>query len=121
MESICIIVRKAPYGVIQAGEALRHISGAVVHKLKTTAVLLDDGVYLAKANQAGENTGWPSLADGLKELLEVSKGNPPKIFIHAESMKNRGLHMTDMIKGAEEITDDQLAQILSDTKTVMIF
>ena len=50
-DSICMIIREAPYGTIQAAEAARHINGAIAGGLKTTVVLIEDGVYLAKEDQ----------------------------------------------------------------------
>ncbi|MEW6233346.1 MAG: DsrE family protein, partial [Chloroflexota bacterium] len=68
-ESLCILVRKPPYGTIHAAEALRHAGGALKSSLKVTLVMIDDGVYLAKDWQQSADLDWVNLAEAVKRLI----------------------------------------------------
>lgn len=46
-----IVLRHAPYGRLDAAEAVRHLNGAAAHGLEAGLLLLGDGIYLAKAGQ----------------------------------------------------------------------
>jgi len=48
-KDILIVVRHGPYGGFQAAEGLRHANGALSLGFRPIVVLVDDGVYLAKA------------------------------------------------------------------------
>ena len=73
-KSLCILVRRAPYGTIHAAEAFRHLAGALNSGLKVTAILVDDGIYIAKDNQETRTSGWTSLSESLSSFL---KSNSP--------------------------------------------
>jgi sulfur relay (sulfurtransferase) DsrF/TusC family protein len=45
MNSVCIILRKPPYGTVDAAEAVRHALGGVIEELAVRLILLDAGVH----------------------------------------------------------------------------
>lgn len=61
-----IVLRHAPYGRLDAAEAVRHLSGASANGFEAALLLLDDGVYLAKSGQVAA-PGWTELAAALVE------------------------------------------------------
>jgi len=61
MENIAMIVRKAPYGDINAAEAVRHALGAAADDIKTSLILLDSGVLLAKKGKIRVTQNLPIL------------------------------------------------------------
>lgn len=69
--SVCILLRSAPYGTMNAAEALRHLNGMVANGLEATAVLVGDGVYLARDGQRAEEARWTSLSQALRQALTV--------------------------------------------------
>ncbi len=84
-DSICMFIRNAPYGKIQAAEAIRHINGAIAGGLETVVVLVNDGVYLAKDDQKAKEAGWTSQSDVVKKTREGKHGDLVKFYIHDES------------------------------------
>ncbi len=120
-ESLCILVRRAPYGTIHAAEAFRHLTGALNSGLKVTAILVDDGIYMAKNNQKTQTFGWTSLSESLTSFLNNVKGKDAKVYIHDSSLKVRGLEKEHLIEGIELMDDKKLAELLSMSHSVMLF
>lgn len=118
---LCILVRRAPYGTIQAAEAFRHLTGALSSGLKVTAILMDDGIYMAKDNQEAEVFGWASLSGSLSSLLSKEKGLAVRIYVHDSSLKARGMKKEKLLEGIEFIDDKKLAELLSASHSVMLF
>lgn len=119
-KSVCILVRRAPYGVIQAAEAVRHINGAVGNGFTTTAVFADDGVYVLKAKQDAVDTTFTNLGGALKDTL--AKPEPrAQILVHRSSAELRGLNEDDLLSGVTWINDGELAALMAETPNVMLF
>lgn len=126
-KSLCVIIRRAPYGMIHAAEAIRLVNGGVTYGLTTAAILIDDGVYAAKDNQNTKQTGWTSLSDTLKLTLEFSIKSEDgiesraKIYVHKESMRVRGMSERDLVEGVKVINDEELAEIIASADAVAVF
>lgn len=120
-ESLCILVRRSPYGTIHAAEAFRHLAGAFSSGLKVIAILVDDGIYMAKDNQEAEVFGWTSLSESLSSLLSKEKGQAVRIYVHDSSLKARGIEKEKLIEGIEFVDAKKLAELLSASHTVMLF
>ena len=119
-KSVCIMVRRAPYGVIQAAEAVRHINGAVANGFVTTAVFVDDGVYVLKAEQNAQGTTFTDLGAAISDTL--AKPEPrAQILAHRTSAALRGLSDDDLISGVTWISDSELAELIAATPNVMLF
>ena len=127
VKSVCILVRKPPYGSMDAAEAVRHINGALAAGLRTRAVLLGDGVYVAATNQEAEVAGWTSLSAALEQSLisgaSLREGavNRAEVYAHGPSLEQQGLTGERLIEGAQVITDAELAEILAGSDSVLVF
>lgn len=116
--SLCILIRRPPYGQIHTAEAIRHLNGALAAGIQTSAILIDDGVYVARDGQDTGDTGWTSLASAL--LKPLAKG--ARVFVHAPSAQARGLLKDEhFVVGVELMDDDGLAQILAASDAVMVY
>jgi tRNA 2-thiouridine synthesizing protein D len=116
--SLCILIRRPPYGQIHAAEAVRHVGGALAEGLPTNVVLIDDGVYVARDGQSMQDTHWTSLIPALTKAL--AKG--ARVLIHAPSARERGLLEDEhFVVGAETIDDEGLAQMLVASDAVMVY
>jgi sulfur relay (sulfurtransferase) DsrF/TusC family protein len=116
--SLCILIRRLPYGQIHAAEAIRHLGGALAEKLDACAVLMDDGVYTAHAGQDVAGTDWTALSPVWAQQL--AKG--ARLYIHAPSARTRGLQDDDQfVAGAQWIEDDAVAQLLAESDLVMVY
>lgn len=119
-KSVCIMVRHAPYGMIHAAEAVRHINGAVANGFDTTAVFIADGVYGVKTQQDETETGFTNLGKALTDAL--AKMEPKaNIMVHRFSAGMRGLSEEDILPGVKWIDDAELADIMADTANLMLF
>ncbi|MBI1800220.1 MAG: DsrE family protein [Chloroflexi bacterium] len=116
--SLCILMRHAPYGQIHDAEALRHMGGALAEKMDTCAVLMDDGVYAACDGHDTTATPWTALSPLWAQHL--AKG--ARLYVHAPSAQARGLLAAErLVAGAQWIEDDALARLLVDCETVMVY
>ncbi|MCC6179845.1 MAG: DsrE family protein [Chloroflexi bacterium] len=119
-----IVLRHAPYGWLDAAEAVRHLNGAVANGLDATLLLLDDGVYLARAGQEPA-AGWTGLASALEQALSGSAAaaNRPTCtaFVHRASLATRGLDGADLVAGCEITNDRATADLLASADATMIY
>ncbi len=120
-ESLCIFVRRSPYGTIHAAEALRHFFGALNSGLKVTMILADDGIYMAKENQEAETFGWTSLSKSLNAFFNTKKGENIKVYVQVSSLKSRGIKKETLINGIELIDDRRLVELMGVSQPVMLF
>lgn len=116
MDNLLVILRKPPYGVVNAAEAVRHAGGASGSDYKATLYLIDGGVYTAKKNQDTGNTGFT----GLGESLELLAGEMD-IYANKNSLKEYGLKEDDLVKGVKIDNGDVLKQALKNSQSIMIF
>jgi len=127
VRSVCILVRRAPYGTMNAAEALRHLNGAVANGLEATAILIGDGVYLAREDQRAEEAGWTSLSRALRQALTVRRQqaedseNQARIYVHRASVERRGLQEAALVPGVELLSDQELARLVGEAEAVLIF
>lgn len=123
MNSLCIAIRKGPYGVLSAAEGVRHLIGAVQAGMPACAVLVDDGVYLAKQGQNPGGTAWMSLSAALEQALGPRTGSSPRtrLYVHRLSAETRGLGPSDLVAGVEMVDDAQLAAALASADALLIF
>lgn len=116
--SLCILIRRPPFGQIHAAEAVRHLGGALAEKMDAYAVLMDDGVYTARAGQNVAGTDWTALSPVWSQHL--AKG--ARLYVHAPSAHTRGLQATEQfVTGAQWIKEDALAQLLAESDLVMVY
>lgn len=127
VKSVCILVRKPPYGSMDAAEAVRHINGALAAGLRTRAVLLGDGVYVATRNQDAAVAGWTSLSAAIEQSVTSGASlrggavNRAEVYAHGPSLEQQGLTGERLIEGAQVITDTELAEILAGSDSVLVF
>ncbi len=117
MGSINIILRKPPYGNIDASEAIRHALGGITEEMSVNLILIDGGVNAARKGQDISNTEYLSLEEGMKDCIDMG------IEIYAEriSLKEEGIEATHLIDGVRVISSSEMAEILSSADVTMIF
>jgi tRNA 2-thiouridine synthesizing protein C len=112
MESILIVVDKAPYGYEDTFSAF-YVSIACLNKgMEADVLLIGDGVYAAiNGQKPGGTVDYPNVGELSYLIFPESK-----IFVHSSSLKKRSIEKEELIEAAEIIDDVQLSQILL-TKT----
>ncbi len=126
-KSLGIFVRQAAYGTTNAGEALRHAVGGLNFGVSTTLILLDDGVYVARATQDAERLGFTSLAGPLAQFA-CQEGRTPdgtpirgRVVAHGPSMSARGLGQGSLVEGVEVVDDVGLARLLGECDALLAY
>jgi len=116
MNNLLVILRKPPYSVINAAEAMRHAGGAPGFGYKATLYLIDSGVYTAKKNQNPADTGFSGLGESLELLIDEMD-----IYVSQDSLREHNLKEEDLIEGIKIDNGEALKQALKNSQTVMIF
>ncbi len=116
MDNLLVILRKPPYGVVNAAEAVRHAGGASGSDYKTILYLIDSGVYTAKKNQDAGGTGFT----GLGESLEMLSGEMD-IYADKESLNEYKVNADDLVEGVKIDDGSILKQAIRDAQSIMIF
>jgi sulfur relay (sulfurtransferase) DsrF/TusC family protein len=125
MKDILIVIRRGPYGGFQAAEGIRHANGAVAMGFRPIVILIDDGVYLAKADQNPGQSQWLSLSGTLEELiargLYENKDTPAEFYVEKESLLKRGLAVEDLVDDLELIDHWKVSELMTSKSLQLIF
>ena len=124
-KDILIVVRHGPYGGFQAAEGVRHANGAISLGFRPIVVLVDDGVYLAKADQNPGQSQWLSLSDTLEEIiargLYERKDAPAEFYVEKQSLLKRGLDPEELVEDLELIDHQKVSELMADNGLQLIF
>ena len=117
MSKIAMVLRKAPYGDINAAEAVRHAMGGVTNELGVDLILVDSGVLLAKKGQDDTGTGFTNLEGVLKDCIDMGV----KVYADKASIRASHLEASDIVEGLNIVNGAEIAEIVKEAKTTMIF
>ncbi len=124
-KDILIIVRHGPYGGFQAAEGLRHTNGAMSLGFRPIVVLVDDGVYLAQADQNPGQSQWLALGETLEEIiargLYEKKDAPAEFYVESESLQKRGLTAEELLEDLEHIDHQKISELMVAHHLQLIF
>lgn len=108
MHSALIIIDKAPYGHENALSGIYIAIAGLDKGIPTDILLMGDGVYAALNDQSSEETiGYPSVGELTYSIFP--EGN---LFIHLDSLTQRGIEYGDLVEIAELVDDKTLYNIL---------
>lgn len=98
---------------MDVGEAARHaMGGAAEDDFKVTLFLLDSGVLAARKQKDGE---------GFDNPIEDCLGMDVKVLADGNSLSEMGLSPESVIPGVQTASPEEIAGLLKDCGTVMIF
>ena len=117
MANIAMILKRSPYGDINAAEAVRHALGAVSFEMNVDLILVDGGVLLAKKGQDDTGTGFTNLESTLKDCLDMWV----TVYADDSSLKAQRVEPGDLIGGVKMAGGKEIAGLLKDAKATMIF
>ncbi len=120
-DQLCILVHRPPYGAINAAEAVRHLNGATAHGLEATAILLGDGVYVARSGQAPGATGWTALSSALENTLGHAEEGYPRLWVDEVSLRARGIPAESLISGSTVVGEHAVADAFAKARWVMVY
>lgn len=117
MRKIAVILRKPPYGDINAAEAVRHALGAAGDEMEVSLILFDGGTLLAKKGQQEEGTGFTNLGSALADCIEMDIG----VYVEKSSLRQELLEEGDLIEGVRVINGAEAGELIKASDTTMIF
>ncbi len=122
-----VVVRRAPYGTIDAAEAIRHAGGGLSFQVPTTLLLMEDGVFIARRDQRPEEIGYLSLSRALEEYLVRRVKGPEgreiggQVVVHGPSARERGLAPEDLIAGSRVVEEAETARLLAESGWTLVY
>jgi predicted peroxiredoxin len=117
MAGISIILRKPPYGSIEAPEAVRHTLGAATQNLTARLILLDGGIQAARKNQDISGTAYLSVENGIRDCIDMGA----EVYADESSLKQERVSAEDIVEGVAIRSAAEIAKVITDSDTVMIF
>ncbi len=117
MGKIAMILRKPPYGDINAAEAVRHALGAMSWDIAVSLILVDGGVQLARKGQDDTDTGFTNLEATLKDCAEMGV----EVFADNLSLIEHELKKEDVVEGVKVVNESAIAALLKQADSTMIF
>jgi sulfur relay (sulfurtransferase) DsrF/TusC family protein len=117
MGSISIILRRPPYGTVDASEAVRHALGALTEDMSAKLILVDGGVSVAKKGQNTGTTEYLNMESGIIDCIDMGAE------VHADkmSMEEACLKAEDVIEGVRISNSAEIAVMIGNSDTTMIF
>lgn len=117
MADVAMILKRSPYGDINAAEAVRHALGAVSFEMSVDLVLVDGGVLLARKGQDDKGTGFTNLESALKDCIDMGVA----VYADTAALKARGISAADFVENVKPAGAKEIAGLLKDAKSTMIF
>jgi sulfur relay (sulfurtransferase) DsrF/TusC family protein len=117
MGGISIILRRPPYGSVEAAEAIRHALGGIGEGIEVKLILTDGGVQSARKDQDVSGTGYLSAEEGIRDCLDMGVA----IYADKASLADAGLSADDIVEGISIADNSKIAEAIKESDTTMIF
>lgn len=117
MGKVAMILRKSPYGDINAAEAVRHALGGAADDLEVSIILLDAGVLLAKKGQNETDTGFTNLEAALKDSIDTGV----RVYADKSSVREQYVEAQDIIDGVKIVNGTEISELVKEADQTMIF
>ncbi len=117
MADVAMILKRSPYGDINAAEAVRHALGAVSFEMHVDLILVDGGVLLAKKGQDDTGTGFTNLEDALKDCLDMGVA----VYADVASLEAQGVAANDLVENVKLVGAKEIAGLMNNAQSTMIF
>ena len=118
MDTVAVLMRKAPYGSVYTAEGFRTLMGIAVFEMDISVIFLDDGVYALLAGQDPGQLDMKPLGDGFPMLKDFGV---QRFYVHDESLAERGLTTEDLVMEVEVVSSAQIAEIMEAAGKVLPF
>jgi tRNA 2-thiouridine synthesizing protein C len=117
VESIGVLVRKAPYGVEDAFAGLRLGLATIANDIITRVILMEDGIFNAVKHQNPGKIGMPSILETLNDLLSLDV----KLYCLEDHLLERGIQKQDLIDNLIYINENDISNIILNCGIVASF
>jgi tRNA 2-thiouridine synthesizing protein D len=117
MANVAMILKRSPYGDINAAEAVRHALGAVSFEMNVDLILMDGGVLLAKKGQDDAGTGFTNLEGALKDCIDMGVS----VYADEAALKAQGISSGDLVDNVKPVGANEVAGLVKEAKSTMLF
>ena len=117
MGSISIILKRPPYGTVDASEAIRHALGGVTEDMEVKLILVDAGVHAARKGQDASETEYLNAGEGMRDCIDMGVD----VFADEASLKGEQVESDCIIEGVTVANGSEIANIIAKTDTTMVF
>lgn len=115
--SILVLITRAPYGLEEAFAGLRLALAMGVNGLRTSVVMMEDGVYNAVGTQRPDILRMPSNADATKELYDFDV----QVHVVREDLAERNIPEKGLFEGLKVISRDELKKLAAEHDVATTF
>ena len=110
--------RRAPYGTVQALEALEAVLMGAAFEQSVTVLFLDDGVYQLKR---GQDPGAFGMKDFSPTFRALEDYEVERLVVERESLERRGLEPHDLLVPVEVMGTDAVSRLMEEHDVVFSF
>ncbi|MDY6931754.1 MAG: DsrE family protein [Halobacteriota archaeon] len=118
-DSVLVIVTKPPYGTEDAFAGLRlalsQIAGGVVDR--SDAILIEDGVFNAIADQRSGVIEMPSNVEATQDLLDMGC----TVYCVSDDLKARGIANDKLMEGLSVIPKEKVSDLVNEYDLIASF
>ena len=117
MKTVAMLLKRPPYGQIEAAEAVRHALGAASGGLEVRLLLMDGGVHLARTGQETIAGGPTNLGETLSDCLQTGVA----VYADETSLGEHAVASKNIIEGVQIVPGSTIAQLISSADATLIF
>ncbi|HJX04180.1 MAG TPA: DsrH/TusB family sulfur metabolism protein [Thermoplasmata archaeon] len=115
--SILVLITRAPYGLEEAFAGLRLALAMGVNGMKTSVLMMEDGIYNAVGTQKPEAVRMPSNIEATKELYDFDV----PVYVVKEDLDARGIPESNLFEGLKAISVADVKTLLTEHDVVTTF
>jgi len=115
--SILVMIAKPPYGLEEAFAGLRMALAMSVNGMKTSVLMLEDGVYNGIAAQKPEAVKMPSNVEATKELYDFDV----QVLVVKEDLEERGIPESRLFDGLKTVPLAKVKDLIAEHDLVTTF
>jgi len=116
-ESILVLITRPPYGLEEAFAGLRLALAIAVNGMKTTVLMMEDGVFNAVAAQKPEAVKMPSNVEATKDLYDFEV----PVYVVKEDLQARGIPESSLFEGLKVIDLGRVKDLLAENDLITTF
>jgi len=115
--SMLVLITKPPYGLEDAFAGLRLGLAMAVNGMKTSVLMLEDGVFNAVAAQKPEAVRMPSNIEATKELYDFEV----PVYVVKEDLAARGISESQLFEGLKVVPASDIRKLVAEHEVVTTF
>jgi tRNA 2-thiouridine synthesizing protein C len=117
VDSVCVLIRKAPYGAENAFAGLRLALATAANGMETKVVLMEEGVLNAVCDQNPTDIGMPSILDAMDDLLSLDVS----IYCLEDHLNDLGVVKEVLKEEIQYITESEISDLVLGCQVMTTF